>query len=73
MGVYIRTEERTPIVAIHPASEVADLPRFEYLDTSSASFDKYAEASANHREPFYVQPAGGIDICNLKVPIRRKP
>ncbi|MBB3858829.1 peptidylprolyl isomerase [Novosphingobium hassiacum] len=72
MGVYANVEERTPIVALHPATEVPDLPRYEYLSTTSGSFDRYAEASANHREPFYVQPAGGIDICNLKVPVRRK-
>ena len=42
------------------------------LSTESPSFRRYADASANHREPFYVQPAGGIDICNLKVPVRRR-
>ncbi len=73
MGVYAKPEERTPIIAIHPAHEVPDLPSFEYLSTTSATFGRYAEASANRREPFYVQPAGGIDICNLKVPVRRKP
>ncbi|MBA4354922.1 MAG: peptidylprolyl isomerase, partial [Novosphingobium sp.] len=35
------------------------------------SFHRYAEASANRRDPFFIQPAGGIDICNLKVPVRR--
>lgn len=71
MGVYAKPEERTPILSIHPASDVPDLPAYEYLSTESMSFHRYAEASANHREAFYVQPAGGIDICNLKVPVRR--
>lgn len=72
LGVYADPAERTPILSVHPAREVADLPTYEYLSTESASFSRYAEASANHREPFYVQPAGGIDICNLKVPVRRR-
>jgi peptidylprolyl isomerase len=72
LGVYADPAERTPILSVHPAREVADLPTYEYLSTESASFSHYAEASANHREPFYVQPAGGIDICNLKVPVRRR-
>lgn len=71
MGVYANPAERTPIVSVHPASEVPDLPAYEYLSTESPSFHRYAEASANHREAFYVQPAGGIDICNVKVPVRR--
>ena len=72
MGVYADPAERTPIVSVHPAAEVPDLPPYEYLSTESPSFRRYADASANHREPFYVQPAGGIDICNLKVPVRRR-
>lgn len=71
MGVYSNPEERTPIVSVRLATEVPDLGRFEYLSTESASFQQYAEASANRRDPFFIQPAGGIDICNLKVPVRR--
>ncbi|NLR39143.1 peptidylprolyl isomerase [Novosphingobium sp. ERW19] len=72
MGVYADPAERTPILSVHPASEVVDMPVYEFLSTESASFRSYAEASANHREAFYVQPAGGVDICNLKVPVRRR-
>ena len=72
MGVYGDPAERTPILSLHPAREVPDLPRYELLSTESESFRSYAQASANHREPFYVQPAGGIDICNLKVPVRQR-
>ncbi len=60
-----------PILSVRLGNELPEPPRFEYLDTSSASFARYAEVSANRDDPFYRVPAGGIDVCNLKVPIRR--
>jgi peptidylprolyl isomerase len=64
-------DERVPIVSVRPAAEVKDLPAYEYLSTESASFAKYADARANRRDPFYLHPAGGADICNIPVPVRR--
>ena len=34
-------------------------------------FAAYAEAIANRRDPLFIVPAGGADICNIKVPVRR--
>ena len=64
-------DERVPIRSIHPGSEVADLPAYEYLSTESASFAKYADARANRRDAFFIRPAGGADVCNIPVPVRR--
>ncbi len=64
-------DERVPIVSIHPGIEVKDLPAYEYLSTESASFAKYADARANRRDAFFIRPAGGADICNIPVPVRR--
>jgi peptidylprolyl isomerase len=71
IGFYKTPEERTPIRSIRIGNDVADLPGFEYLDTESASFARYADARANRRDAFYIQPAGGVDICNVPVPVRR--
>jgi len=46
-------------------------PAFEYLNTESKTFTQYAEARANRRDPFFIKPAGGADICNIPVPVRR--
>ena len=46
-------------------------PSFEYLSTESETFATYAEAIANRRDPFFITPAGGADICNIRVPVRR--
>ena len=64
-------DERTGIVSIHPGVEVKDLPAYEYLSTESPSFAKYADARANRRDAFFIRPAGGADICNIPVPVRR--
>jgi peptidylprolyl isomerase len=52
--------------------DAAELPAYEYLSTESASFAAYADARANRRDPFFIVPAGGADICNIPVPVRRK-
>ncbi len=71
IGFYKTAEERTPITAIRNGPDVSDLPRYEYLSTESASFARYADARANRRDAFYIRPAGGVDICNVPVPVRR--
>lgn len=73
IGFYKTVEERTPIRQIRIGTDVPDLPRYEYLSTESTSFARYADARANRRDAFYVRPAGGVDICNVPVPVRRVP
>jgi peptidylprolyl isomerase len=73
LGFYEKPEQRTPLVSIRLASELpaAEQPKFQYLSTESASFAQYADARANRRDPFFIVPAGGADICNIPVPVRR--
>ncbi|MEL6877720.1 MAG: peptidylprolyl isomerase [Pseudomonadota bacterium] len=74
LGFYTEEEadKRTPILSVRVASDLpeAEQPRFEYLSTESDTFAKYAEARANRRDPFFIVPAGGADICNIPVPVR---
>ncbi|MXO85984.1 peptidylprolyl isomerase [Altererythrobacter aurantiacus] len=73
LGFYESAEERVPIQTIRVASDLppAEQPSFEYLSTESETFARYAEARANRRDPFFIAPAGGADICNIPVPVRR--
>ena len=75
LGFYTAEEasKRTPIISVRVASDLAtgEQPRFEYLSTESTTFAAYAEAIANRRDPFFITPAGGADICNIRVPVRR--
>jgi peptidylprolyl isomerase len=72
LGIYETEGERVPILSVRLGNDVKDVPAFEYLNTDSASFAAYADARANRRDPFFNVPAGGADICNIPVPIRRK-
>ncbi len=72
LGFYEKEEDRVPIASVRLGDEIADLPAFEYLSTDSASFAAYADARANRRDAFFIKPAGGADICNVPVPVRRK-
>lgn len=71
LGFYESAEERVAIVSVRLGSEVAGLPRYQYLSTESEAFAAYADARANRRDPFFITPAGGADICNIPVPVRR--
>ncbi|KTE01964.1 peptidylprolyl isomerase [Sphingopyxis sp. H038] len=72
LGFYEDAAERVAITSIRVATELpaADQPRFEYLSTESDSFARYADARQNRRDPFFITPAGGADICNIPVPVR---
>jgi peptidylprolyl isomerase len=73
LGFYdpAQGDARVPIVSVRMGGEMPGLPAYEYLSTESASFAKYADARANRRDPFFITPAGGADVCNVPVPVRR--
>lgn len=87
LGFYETPAEHTPIVSIRVASDLPEVdpassseavgqqtrPVFQYLSTESEIFARYVEARANRRDPFFIVPARGADICNVPVPVRRVP
>ena len=74
LGFYKDKAQYVPIKSIRLASDmpVADRPSYEYLDTQSASFARYIKVRANRHDDFYIRPAGGVDLCSVQVPIRKK-
>lgn len=72
-GEYDDPKLRVPIVSVRLGSELptAEQPHFEYLASDSQSFADYIHVRANRHDAFYEVPAGGIDVCNVQVPIRR--
>ncbi|WP_420144798.1 peptidylprolyl isomerase [Sphingobium sp.] len=75
LGFYTATEHKVPILTVRLASALpkAQQPRFEMMDTQSASFADYLRLRANRKDDFYDRPAGGVDLCNAPVPVRRAP
>lgn len=86
-GVYDDPALRVPIVSVRLGNEVPEIPSassseatgqqtrpmFEYLASDSARFAEYVRVRANRNDAFYKVPAGGVDVCNVQVPIRRVP
>jgi len=75
LGFYTEDETRPEIVSVRIADELpeSERPRFAYLSTDSDAFARYADARANRRDPFFIVPAGGADICNIPVPVKAYP
>ena len=73
IGFYTKATERVPIVAIRNGPDVQGLPTYQMLSTHGGTFVRYAAARANRRDRFFIQPGGGVDACNVPVPVRRAP
>jgi peptidylprolyl isomerase len=74
LGFYKDKAQYVPIAAVRLASQIpaGERPSYEYLDTRSASFAQYLQLRANRHDDFYIRPAGGVDLCNVNVPVRKK-
>lgn len=72
LGFYEDPRQRIPIEGIKPMAEADPGVRATHQYLTGKSFAAYREARANRRDPFFNVPAGGADICNIPVPIRRK-
>lgn len=74
LGFYKDKAQYVPIASVRLASDMpaAERPSYEYLDTASPSFARYLKVRANRHDDFYIRPAGGVDLCNVQVPVRKK-
>ena len=72
MGFYGKAVKHVPIQGFRLASELPAGQRLhlEMLKTDSRSFASYVEARRNRSGPFFVRPAGHIDVCNIPLPVR---
>jgi len=75
LGRYKERSSDVPITTIRLASAMPDgeRPVFEYLDEGSKAFADYVKVKANRKDDFYIRSAGGVDLCGVGVPVRRKP
>ena len=75
LGFYTDAKQRTTIVRARIAADVpvAERPRYQVMRSDAPAFAAYLDARANRRDAFFVRPAGGVDLCNAPVPVRRQP
>jgi peptidylprolyl isomerase len=74
LGFYKDKAQYVPIASIRIAADMpeAGRPSYEVMDTASATFAQYLKLRANRHDSFYDHPAGGVDLCNVQVPVRKK-
>ena len=74
LGFYKDKAQYVPIASIALASDmpVPRRPAYEVMDTASATFARYLKLRANRHDAFYQVPAGGVDLCNVQVPVRKQ-
>lgn len=72
LGFYKEEAQNVPLARVALAADLpqSERPAFEIMDTASRSFADYVRARANRSDDFFVQPAGGVDLCNAPVPVR---
>jgi peptidylprolyl isomerase len=74
LGFYKDKAQYVPIASVRLASDMpaGERPSYEYLDTDSPTFAAYLKVRANRHDDFYILPAGGVDLCNVQIPVRKK-
>jgi len=74
LGFYKDKAQNVPIASIRLASEMpaGERPSYEYMATASPTFARYLHLRANRHDAFYIRPAGGVDLCNVQVPVRKR-
>jgi peptidylprolyl isomerase len=75
LGFYEDPKQNIPIARVRLASDMpeAERPRYETMRTDSPAFADYVLGRANRGGDFFKRPAGGVDICNAAVPVRKAP
>lgn len=75
LGFYETAGEKMAIRRVVLGSHLpeAERPRWQYLSPESSAFAAYQKARENREPPFFERPAGGADICNVPVPVRKAP
>jgi peptidylprolyl isomerase len=71
MGFYTRPAQIIP-VRLRFGTDLPEAERvsLEALKTDSKTFAAVIEARRNRRDEFYAVPAGGVDVCNVPLPVR---
>lgn len=72
LGFYAEDEETTPIRAARVAADVPEAERsaVEVMRTDTETFRQFVASRRTRTEAFFVQPAGAIDVCNVRLPTR---
>jgi peptidylprolyl isomerase len=73
LGFYKEAAQHIGIARARLASDMpaAERPSYEVLRSDNLSFTQFITGRANRGGDFFQRPAGGVDICNAAVPVRK--
>lgn len=73
LGFYERPGELVPVQSIRLASELPEEQRvdLEVLRTDTPTFDALVVSRRFRREPWFADPVGRVELCNVPLPVRR--
>ncbi|WNO53868.1 peptidylprolyl isomerase [Stakelama saccharophila] len=75
LGFYADASRRVPIARIRLASDLprSERPHYQYRAADNPRFRAYVHERENRQPPFFTVPAGGADICNVPLAVRKRP
>jgi peptidylprolyl isomerase len=73
LGFYKDKAQAIPIARARLAADMpsAERPAYQVMRTESRAFADFVLGRANRGGEFFNRPAGGVDICNAPVPVRK--
>lgn len=73
LGFYKDPAQAVPIARARLAADMpaAERPAFEAMRSDSQAFGQFVTGRANRGGDFFQRPAGGVDVCNAQVPVRK--
>ncbi len=75
LGFYSEAEAKAPITRIRRALDVpaAERTHVQVLRTDTPLWQAYVDSRRTRREPWFVDPVGRVELCNVLPPVRPRP
>ncbi|HBK55895.1 MAG TPA: peptidylprolyl isomerase [Xanthomonadales bacterium] len=73
LGFHSDPARHVPIRSLTLAAQlpVAEREPIEVLRTDTPTFQRLIEARRHRREPWFLDPVGRVEVCNIPIPVRR--
>ena len=73
LGFYKEPAQNIGIARARLAADLpaAERPAFEAMRSDSFAFSQFVTGRANRGGDFFQRAAGGVDVCNAQVPVRK--
>ena len=74
LGFYEDPAQRVPLRSVRVAADVpaAERSALQLLRTDTPLFAEYIESRRTRREPWFLNPVGRLELCNVPIPVRAK-